>query len=113
MYLKITMKIFKLFLIIGFALIVSGCILSENAAVYPEPEPSGVIWINGMPYYYVDPGIYYRVYIRDGNYRYLGTPPHVTIPLYPEQRRPAHPHIDGHHGNGYHAPPHFHSHGRR
>jgi hypothetical protein len=110
MYLKITMKIFKLFLIIGFALIVSGCILSENAAVYPEPEPSGVIWINGMPYYYLNPGIYYRVYIQDGNYRYLNVPGHISIPSYPGQRIHAHPHSDRYHGG---LPPSFHSHGRR
>jgi hypothetical protein len=106
------MKIFKLFIIAISFFSISGCVFDEGSLVYPEPEPCNVIWINGIPYYYLNPGIYYRVYIQDGNYRYLNVPGpgHISIPSYPGQRIHAHPHSDKHHGG---LPPSFHSRGRR
>ena len=87
------MKPLKWLTIIGCCLGISGCVIRDSSLAYPEVEPHEVVWINGTPYYYSSPGLYYRVYIQDGNYRYLG----------------AHPHVGGYH----HTPYSFHHYRRR
>jgi hypothetical protein len=92
----------KLLLTLIIGLSVSGCVMNEASLSYPEVDSYNVVWINGISYYYVSPGVYYRVIVRGGQYLYWGTnigSPHLA------------PHQGVHHhgfgGHGIISHPHF------
>jgi hypothetical protein len=97
------MKLLKWLTIAGCCFGISGCMMNEEAVVYPEVEPCEVVWINGASYYYVSPGIYYQVIIRGGGYNGGGYRYWGTRPAPPIHRVPSQPHYGGS-GHGPHFP---------